>query len=103
MDAAIHLASLVWCLVTVGWILPAAMADLRVGVAISTHLHCPQSCSTVSDWFSDSDVVDLVASRDLARQLTTALPFEGILNAEIAPRFADEPSAPLFFELRRLS
>ena len=31
MDAAIQLASLIWCLVTVGWFLPRALADRRAG------------------------------------------------------------------------
>ena len=40
---------------------------------------------------ADSDVADLVASRDLARQLTTALPSNGILTSYRSPqRFADE-------------
>ena len=88
MDAAIRLASLVWSLVTVGWFLPGALADRRAG---GGGLDAPLLRAVVQHRLglvADSDVADLVASRDLARQLTTALPFERRSHQlPIAPAF----------------
>lgn len=75
IDVAIQLASLVWCLVTVGWFLPGAMADRRAG---GGDLRSPPLRTVVQHRLgrvADCDVADLVAGRHLARQLTTALPF----------------------------
>jgi hypothetical protein len=88
MNAAIQLASLVWCLVTVGWFLPGALADGRAG---GGGLDAPLLRAVVQHRLglvADSDVADLVACRDLARQLTTALPFERRSHQlPIAPAF----------------
>jgi len=88
MDAAIRLASLVWSLVTVGWFLPGALADRRAG---GGGLDAPLLRAVVQHRLglvADSDVADLVASRDLARQLATALPFERHSHQlPIAPAF----------------
>jgi hypothetical protein len=76
MDAAIELASLVWCLVTVGWFLPRALADRRAG---GGDLRSPPLRAVVQHRLglvADSDAAGLGASRDLARQLTIALPFD---------------------------
>ena len=88
MDAAIQLASLVWCLVTVGWVLPGALADRRAG---GGDLSSPPLRAVVQHRLglvADSDVADLGASRDLARQLAAALPFERQSHQlPIAPAF----------------
>ena len=88
MDAAIRLASLVWCLVTVGWFLPGALADRRAGGGDLRSPSCAPWCSTVSDYLAESDDADLGASRSLARQLTAALPFDRQSHQlQIAPAF----------------
>ena len=88
MDAAIQLASLVWCLVTVGWFLPRALADRRAG---GGDLRSPPLRAVVQHRLglvADSDAAGLDASRDLARQLTTALPFDRRSHQlPIAPAF----------------
>ena len=88
MDAAIHLASLVWSLVTVGWFLPGAMADRRAGGGDAGSPLLRAVVQHRLGLVADSDVADLVASRDLARQLTAALPFERQSHQlPIAPAF----------------
>ena len=73
MDAAVHLASLVWCLVTVGWFLPGASADRRAGGGGDS---APLLRAVVQHRLAlvaESDGPDLIAGRELARQLTAAL------------------------------
>ena len=88
MDAAIRLASLVWSLVTVGWFLPGALADRRAG---GGGLDAPPLRAVVQHRLglvADSDAADLVACRDLARQITAALPFDRHSHLlPIAPAF----------------
>ena len=88
IDTAIQLAALVWCLVTVGWFLPGALADRRAG---GGGLNSPLLRAVVQHRLglvADSDVADLGASRDLARQLAAALPFERQSHQlPIAPAF----------------
>jgi len=73
MDAAVQLASLVWCLITVGWFLPGAVADRRAG---GEGINSPQLRAVVQyrlRLLATSDMPELVASRDLARQLSAAV------------------------------
>jgi hypothetical protein len=73
MDAAVRLASLVWCLITVGWFLPGSVADRRAG---GDGINSPQLRAVVQyrlRLLATSDMPELVASRDLARQLSAAL------------------------------
>jgi hypothetical protein len=88
MDAAVQLASLVWCLVTVGWFLPGALADRRAGGGDSSSPLLRAVVQHRLGSLGDSDVADLGASRDLARQLTAALPFDRQSHQlPIAPAF----------------
>ncbi|HEY5848737.1 MAG TPA: phosphotransferase [Microlunatus sp.] len=88
VDAAIQLASLVWCLVTVGWFLPGALADRRAGGGDLSSPPLPAVVQHRLGLVADSDVADLGASRDLARQLAAALPFERQSHQlPIAPAF----------------
>ena len=88
MEYAIQLASLAWCLVTVGWFLPGALADRRAG---GGDFRSPLLRAVVQHrlgLLADSDVADLGASRSLARQLTAALPFDSQSHQlPIAPAF----------------
>ena len=92
MDVAVRLASLVWCLVTVGWFLPRALTDHRAG---GEGVNSPLLRAVVQNRLglvATSDVPQLAASRDLARQL----------SARLTSRWQSErlPLAPAF---RRLS
>lgn len=73
IDAAIHLASLVWCLVTVGWFLPGALADRRAGGGGGSAPLLRAVVQHRLKLVAESEVPDLVAGRELARQLTEAL------------------------------
>jgi hypothetical protein len=73
VEAAVQLTSLVWCLVTVGWFLPGALADRRSG---GGGLNSPRLRAVVQHRLglvANSDVPELFAGRDLGRQLSTAL------------------------------
>ncbi len=73
MEAAVGLASLVWCVITVGWFLPGALAGRRAG---GEGLHSPQLRAVVQHRLglvATSDIPELLASRRLARQLSSAL------------------------------
>jgi hypothetical protein len=82
------LASLVWCLVTVGWFLPGALADRRAGGGGPNSPLLRAVVQHRLGLVAESDVADLGASRDLARQLSAALPFERRSHQlPIAPAF----------------
>jgi len=88
IDAAIQVASLAWCLVTVGWFLRAALADRRAGGGDPPSPPLRAVVQHRLGLVADSHVADLGASRDLARQLTAALPFERQSHQlPIAPAF----------------
>lgn len=73
MEASVRLASLVWCVITVGWFLPGALAGRRAGGAGP---HAPQLRAVVQyrlGLVASSDIPELLASRHLARQLSSAL------------------------------
>lgn len=73
MEAAIHRASLVWCLVTAGWFLPGALADRRAGGGGE---NAPLLRAVVQHRLkivAESDGPDFITGRELARQLSAAL------------------------------
>ncbi len=92
MGAAIEVAALVWCVVTVGWFLPGALDDRRTG---GDGLQSPLQRSVVLHrlgLIADSVAADLGASRRLARRLAAALPFDRHSHQlPMAPAFRTRP------------
>ena len=73
MDVAIRLASLTWCVVTVGWFLPGAQADRHPG---GQGISSPRLRAVVQHRLAQvasSSTPELNATRELARRLSAAL------------------------------
>ena len=73
MDAAVKLASLVWCLITVGWFWPGAEAGRRVGGAGPAAPRLRGVVQHRLELVAMSDVPELASTRDLAHRLSAAL------------------------------